>query len=191
MMASTPTIQNVMCTVNLGCRLDLPKIARSGYNLEYNPKVFNPIVMRLHKPKSTALIFGTGKMVCTGTKDEKNARISARRFARIIQKSGYPNVKFRDYRITNISATCELTFIPHIHNISTDRIKFVDYNTDLFPGLIYRNGLTFILFKSGKVVITNGKSVQQINEGFEVFEKSINSERFTLNGSNNNGDLCR
>ena len=34
-----PMLQNVVATVNLGCRLDLKEIALHARNAEYNPKV--------------------------------------------------------------------------------------------------------------------------------------------------------
>lgn len=171
-------IQNIMCTVDLGCPLDLLKIANNSYNVEYEPKKFNPVVMRLREPKSTALIFSSGKIVCTGTKNEESARISARRFARIIQKLGFP-VKFLNFRITNIAASSQLNFRPHIENIRMAKKEYIGSDSELFPsGLVYRGDLTFILFKTGKVIITNGKTSQQVYQGYAVFEKSINREPF-------------
>ena len=38
-----PTLQNIVSTVNLGCRLDLKQIALHARNAEYNPKVNNSI----------------------------------------------------------------------------------------------------------------------------------------------------
>jgi len=35
----TPTLQNIVATVNLDCRLDLKTIALHARNAEYNPKV--------------------------------------------------------------------------------------------------------------------------------------------------------
>lgn len=40
--------------------------------------------MRLREPKTTALIFSSGKIVCTGSKNEVSSKIAARKFARII-----------------------------------------------------------------------------------------------------------
>lgn len=37
-----PTLQNVVATVNLGCKLDLKEIALHARNAEYNPKVPPP-----------------------------------------------------------------------------------------------------------------------------------------------------
>jgi hypothetical protein len=45
--------------------------------------------MRIREPKSTALIFHSGKMVCTGTKSEQEARTASRKYAKILQKLSY------------------------------------------------------------------------------------------------------
>lgn len=37
-----------------------------------------------------SVIYRSGKIVCTGAKNEHDAYIAARKFARIIQKLGYP-----------------------------------------------------------------------------------------------------
>lgn len=82
--------RNIVSTVNLGCRLDLKKIALHARNAEYNPKRFAAVIMRIREPRTTALIFSSGKMVCTGAKSEEDSRLAARKYARIIQKLGFP-----------------------------------------------------------------------------------------------------
>ncbi|VEL13904.1 unnamed protein product [Protopolystoma xenopodis] len=84
-----PQLQNIVCTVYLGCRLDLKKIALHARNAEYNPKRFAAVIMRIREPRTTALIFSSGKMVCTGAKSELQAKLAARKYARIIQKLGF------------------------------------------------------------------------------------------------------
>jgi len=87
--APLPCAQNVVATVNLECKLDLKNIALHARNAEYNPKRFAAVIMRIREPKSTALIFHSGKMVCTGTKSEQEARIASRKYAKILQKLSY------------------------------------------------------------------------------------------------------
>ena len=58
-------------------------------NAEYNPKRFAAVIMRIREPRTTALIFSSGKMVCTGAKSEEDSRLAARKYARIIQKLGF------------------------------------------------------------------------------------------------------
>ena len=66
-----PTLQNIVSTANMSCKLDLRKIALNCRNAEYNPKRFAAVIMRIRDPKTTALIFTSGKMVCTGAKSEE------------------------------------------------------------------------------------------------------------------------
>ncbi|KAJ2520731.1 TATA-binding protein (TBP), partial [Coemansia sp. RSA 1937] len=85
-----PTLQNIVATVNLDCRLDLKSIALHARNAEYNPKRFAAVIMRIREPKTTALIFASGKMVVTGAKSEDDSKLAARKYARIVQKLGFP-----------------------------------------------------------------------------------------------------
>lgn len=82
--------RNIVSTVNLNCKLELKKIALHARNAEYNPKRFAAVIMRIREPRTTALIFSSGKMVCTGAKSEGDSRLAARKYARIIQKLGFP-----------------------------------------------------------------------------------------------------
>ena len=78
-----------MSTIYVGCKLDLKKIALQARNAEYNPKRFAALIMRIRAPRTTALIFSSGKMVCTGAKSEDESKLAARKYARIIQKLGF------------------------------------------------------------------------------------------------------
>ena len=49
--------------MNLKVELDLKKISHSARMAEYNPKRFAAVIMRLREPKTTALVFKSGKMV--------------------------------------------------------------------------------------------------------------------------------
>ena len=93
-----PQLQNIVSTVNLQCKLDLKKIAMHARNAEYNPKRFAAVIMRIREPRTTSLIFSSGKMVCTGAKSQEQSRMAARKFARIIQKLGF-EVKFHEFKI--------------------------------------------------------------------------------------------
>ncbi|XGW05293.1 hypothetical protein V3C99_016011, partial [Haemonchus contortus] len=95
--APYPSIQNIVATVDLGQRIDLKKLTLHSRNTEYNPKRFSAVIMRIREPRTTALIFSSGKMVTTGAKSESASRQASRKFARIVQKVGF-NVKFADFK---------------------------------------------------------------------------------------------
>lgn len=165
-----PKLQNVVATINLGCKgLDLKQIALHARNAEYNPKRFAAVIMRIREPKSTALIFSSGKMVCTGSKSEDMARLAARKFARILQKLGNP-VSFKEFKIQNMVGSCDVKFPIRLEGLATSHSMFCSYEPELFPGLIYRMAqpkIVLLIFVSGKVVLTGAKKRKEIYEAFE------------------------
>ncbi|NXL19901.1 TBPL2 protein, partial [Setophaga kirtlandii] len=104
-----PQLQNIVSTVNLACKLDLKNIVLHARNAEYNPKRFAAVIMRIREPRTTALIFSSGKMVCTGAKSEEQSRLAARKYARVVQKLGFP-AKFLDFKIQNMVGSCDVRF---------------------------------------------------------------------------------
>ncbi|RHN64387.1 putative TATA-box binding protein [Medicago truncatula] len=47
------------------CKLDLEAIALQSRSAVYKPKHFPFLIMKIRKPKATALIYSSGKMVCS------------------------------------------------------------------------------------------------------------------------------
>lgn len=164
-----PQLQNIVSTVNMGVKLDLKKIALHARNAEYNPKRFAAVIMRIREPRTTALIFSSGKMVCTGAKSEEDSRLAARKYARIVQKLGFPT-KFKDFKIQNMVGSCDVKFPIRLEGLVLTHSQFSSYEPELFPGLIYRMvkpRIVLLIFVSGKVVLTGAKVRTEIYEAFE------------------------
>ena len=66
------SVSNVVATANFGVKLDLRRIAWSCCG-EYNPDSFAAASLRLRNPKTTALVFSSGRLVCTGAPSERAA----------------------------------------------------------------------------------------------------------------------
>ncbi|PVU99809.1 hypothetical protein BB559_000396 [Furculomyces boomerangus] len=165
-----PTLQNIVATVNLDCRLDLKTIALHARNAEYNPKRFAAVIMRIREPKTTALIFASGKMVVTGAKSEDDSKLAARKYARIVQKLGFP-AKFTDFKIQNIVGSCDVKFPIRLEGLAYSHGHFSSYEPELFPGLIYRMvkpKIVLLIFVSGKIVLTGAKVRTEIYQAFEA-----------------------
>ncbi|KII64876.1 TATA-box-binding protein [Thelohanellus kitauei] len=154
-----PQIQNIVATINMGCQVDLRTVALSARNAEYNPKRFAAVIMRIRNPRTTALVFSSGKLVLTGARTEEEARIAARKHARIIQKLGFPAF-FCDFKIQNIVASCDVMFPIRLEGIHSEHTNFSSYEPELFPGLVYRlvsPKVVVLVFVSGKIVFTGAK----------------------------------
>ncbi|RDX97310.1 TATA-box-binding protein, partial [Mucuna pruriens] len=125
--------------------------------------------MRIREPKTTALIFASGKMVCTGAKSEQQSKLAARKYARIIQKLGFP-AKFKDFKIQNIVGSCDVKFPIRLEGLAYSHGAFSSYEPELFPGLIYRMKqpkIVLLIFVSGKIVLTGAKVRDETYTAFE------------------------
>ncbi|KAG0421995.1 hypothetical protein HPB47_002138, partial [Ixodes persulcatus] len=166
---SSVAVENIVATVNLCCRLDLRRIALMARNAEYNPRRFAAVIMRIREPRTTALLFNSGKVVCTGAKSEFHSRVAARKFARITQKLGF-DAQFSDFKIQNIVASADVGFLIKLEALALNHPQFSCYEPELFPGLVYRMvrpSVLLLVFVSGKVVLTGAKVRHQLYQAFD------------------------
>lgn len=122
--------------------------------------------MRLREPRSTALIFASGKMCVTGTKSTHNAALAAQRFAYIVEKVGFKPALI-DFKVQNIVGTIDVGFPIRLEGLVFAHSTFASYEPELFPGLIYRlvsPRVVFLIFVSGKVVITGAKTEKDLTD---------------------------
>src|SRR5512136_1741826 len=63
-------VQNIVATADLGAQIDLNTVAITlGLtSVEYEPEQFPGLVYRIDEPKVVLLMFGSGKVVCTGAR---------------------------------------------------------------------------------------------------------------------------
>ncbi|KAK2005030.1 TBP-domain-containing protein [Colletotrichum falcatum] len=134
--------------------------------------------MRIREPKTTALIFASGKMVVTGAKSEDDSKLASRKYARIIQKLGF-NAKFTDFKIQNIVGSCDIKFPIRLEGLASRHHNFSSYEPELFPGLIYRMikpKIVLLIFVSGKIVLTGAKVREEIYQAFEMIYPVLQGE---------------
>ena len=139
---------------------------------------FAAVIMRIREPKTTALIFASGKMVVTGAKSEDDSRLASRKYARIIQKLGF-NAKFTDFKIQNIVGSCDIKFPIRLEGLASRHHHFSSYEPELFPGLIYRMiqpKIVLLIFVSGKIVLTGAKVREEIYRAFEMIYPVLNGK---------------
>nr|QCX41802.1 TATA-box-binding protein [Pagiophloeus tsushimanus] len=173
------TLQNCVATVDLHTTLDLTRINARTRNSEYNPTRFHGVIMRIREPRATALIFKSGKIVCTGARNEHDALLASKKFARIIQKLGF-HIQFANFKVQNLVATCDLRFPIKLENLNQMHGQFSSYEPELFPGLVYRMikpRIVLLIFVNGKIVITGGKTREEIKEALENIYPILRSFR--------------
>ncbi|KAL1490497.1 hypothetical protein ABEB36_013181 [Hypothenemus hampei] len=159
-------ISNVVCSFSVRCHLNLREIALKGTNVEYR-KENGMITMKLRRPYTTASIWSSGKVTCTGATSEMEAKLAARKFARSLQKLGF-NVKFNNYRVVNVLGTCSMPFAIRINSFS-EQHREADYEPELHPGVTYKiqsPKATLKIFSTGSVTVT-APSVADVQAAIE------------------------
>lgn len=84
------TVQNIVATSDLKCDLNLNAVAvgLGLENVEYEPEQFPGLVYRLRDPKVVLLLFGSGKLVCTGAKRKEDSERGVASVAAQLQSLG-------------------------------------------------------------------------------------------------------
>eukprot|EP00102_Acyrthosiphon_pisum_P013068 XP_008182480.1 PREDICTED: TATA-box-binding protein-like isoform X2 [Acyrthosiphon pisum] len=174
-------VQNIVCGANMGCPLDLVKIVMWTNNSEYNPLRFNGLIMRLHTPKVTSLLFSSGKIIMQGAKDDRTGNLGCRKVAKILERLGH-NVNFFDYTVHNIVCTWSVGFPIMLEELYTAHLQFTSFEPEVFPALIYRMvkpRAVFLIFVNGKVVLTGLKTKSDIKESVFLMQDVLNNFKKT------------
>lgn len=165
-------IQNVVATANINQRLHLPSISKAFVNTEYQPRRFPGLIFRLKQPKTTTLLFSTGKMVCTGATSEQMARNAVKKVVKELRKGKIILRWMSRIAIQNVVATGDIGGGVDIE-AAADVMENVMYEPEQFPGLIYRMSdpkAVILLFASGKCVITGAKSANKAKEALDIIQ---------------------
>ncbi len=155
-------IENVVASTSLDQKFDLGLITVALDDVEYEPEQFPGLVYHLDKPKAAALIFGSGKIVCTGAKSIDEARIAIEKIVDKIKDAGIDITKKPEVVVQNVVATANLHAELNLDAIAIG-LDNTEYEPEQFPGLVYRMKVpkvVLLLFGSGKIVCTGAKSVE-------------------------------
>ena len=80
-------------------------------------------------------------------------------------------------RVENIVASANLGVLVPLEKI-VSKMEGMEYEPEQFPGLVYRMKdpkVAFLLFGSGKIVITGARSVRDVNIAVEKVSKKLKS----------------
>lgn len=166
-MASPPCVQNVVATASVGQTLYLPAVARALQYGEYNHRRFQAITFRIARPRSTALIFATGRVVCTGTKSRDEALLAMYTYVDLLRtRAGIKGAHVYGFEIQNVVASAALGHPVDLAAMARAHPRSCSYEPSLFPGLVFRgddNGRVVLLFfRSGRMVVTGGKTREDL-----------------------------
>jgi len=177
-MKSTIDIVNVVASTKLADAFDLPKIEAELEGADYNKAKFPGLVYRVTAPKAAFLIFTSGKVVCTGSKNVEDVRTVIVTLARKLKSIGFEKVDMQpEIHVQNIVASADLKSDLNLNAVALGLgLENIEYEPEQFPGLVYRikqPKVVVLIFSSGKLVITGGKSPEDCEEGARVVRRQL------------------
>jgi len=172
---SSIRIENTVATADLKQAVDLNSIVQAFPWVKYQPEVFPGLVYRLEEPKTSTLIFSSGKMVCTGGKSEKLARKAVTKVVDELRKKKILTVEKPDIEIQNIVASGELGKTIDLDKAAYSLEKTM-YEPEQFPGLIHRMSepkVVILLFSTGKFVCVGAKKEEEIHRAITKLQETL------------------
>jgi transcription initiation factor TFIID TATA-box-binding protein len=175
-MKSTIDIVNVVASTKLADAFDLPKIEAELEGAEYNKKKFPGLVYRVKAPKAAFLIFTSGKVVCTGSKNVEDVRTVITTLAKTLKSIGFENINLEpEIHVQNIVASADLKTDLNLNAVALG-LENIEYEPEQFPGLVYRikqPKVVVLIFSSGKLVVTGGKMPEECEEGVRIVRMQL------------------
>jgi len=163
-------IENIVASATVKHRMELNAVVKAFPDVEYRPGRFPGLVFRLKKPRTSTLIFGSGKMICTGARSEKEAERALRKLVKVLKEGGILIMEKPEIKIVNVVATVNLSGsvdLSELYESERDMRGRIVYEPEQFPGLIYRMDsprAVFLIFSSGKLVCTGAKREEDVHQ---------------------------
>jgi transcription initiation factor TFIID TATA-box-binding protein len=157
-------IENIVASASVSQKIDLNSVVKAFPEVDYRPHVFPGLVFRLKRPKTAILIFETGRMVCTGAKSEKEAKLAVKRVVEKLRGHGIPVKNEPVVEIQNIVAYANLNEEVDLERL-VYKLRKTIYEPEQFPGAVYRMDdpkVVFLIFSTGKLVCVGAKKEKEV-----------------------------
>lgn len=175
----TILIANVVCEFHCKCHINLKTLAKNGFNVEWR-KDKGMLVMKIRKPYVTASIRNSGFVQTTGSKSEEEAKVAARRVARILQKLGF-KVKFTGFKVKNVLGIVHLPFGVRVEDFCRKN-REARYDPELHSGIkldLREFGATMTIFQTGKMTVL-ARNIEAINRAVHHVWPAVHESRREL-----------
>jgi transcription initiation factor TFIID TATA-box-binding protein len=172
-------VVNIVVSTSLEHDIPLEKMAATLSNTEYNPEQFPGLVIRIKEPKTSALIFSSGKVVCTGARSMQKVEESIKKIIKSLEKINVKITIKPVIQIQNIVASGSVGMDLNL-NVLAMKLPNTEYEPEQFPGLVYKlpeAKATFLLFSNGKIVCTGTKSEKEVREALDKLIENLKKVR--------------
>lgn len=168
-------ICNIVTTADLAQKIDIAKLNDFPWGI-YDGVSYGGSCGYVKTPemKGRVTVFSTGKMISIGSNNFEDSvnKLNQAKFC-MFQENLVSDIQLTP-RIRNIIATVTFGYILDLNQLAKS-IPNSTYDPERFSGLIFKidDGLSTLIFSSGKVVITGGKSIHDLNRTYFELKKLL------------------
>jgi len=175
----TLKIENIVASGVIADSIDLAEVSSRIKTCELNTKRFPGAVYRIEDPKIASLIFSSGKVVLTGIRDRKDLDAGLALIIASLKEAGVETYDEPQVAITNIVCSYDIGKYINLNKVViTLNLENIEYEPEQFPGLVYRIAdpkIVALLFSSGKIILTGGKTLDDIKRGLDFLEHKLDN----------------
>jgi transcription initiation factor TFIID TATA-box-binding protein len=175
----TIDIQNVVASSGIGQEIDLQALAMDLPDASYEPEKFPGLVYKTTDPSASALIFRSGKLVCTGADGVDEVHAALDNVFDALRERGLDVDDDPVVEVQNIVSSADIGATLNLNAIAIGLgLESVEYEPEQFPGLVYRidePDVVVLLFGSGKLVITGATTPEDAGAALEVVREELDA----------------
>lgn len=173
------SIVNVVGGGSVGQEIDLLPTAQDFPRdcVQYEPSSFEAVVIRYENPKSTIMLYSSGKYSLAGAQSVDGAENANQIFISDINQMLQSQISNHSFEIRYLVATADLGFQINLNEamvqIGTEE---TEYEPEQFPALFYRPaGVQWFcsIFASGKIVINGCQSGKQVEQAYVDIKQEL------------------
>ncbi|PKL59203.1 MAG: TATA-box-binding protein [Methanomicrobiales archaeon HGW-Methanomicrobiales-4] len=177
--SNPPKIENMVASGSIADSIVLEVVSTTVENCELNKKKFPGAILRIANPKITVLVFSSGKVVMTGVKSQDDFVLGLDIVIQKMKEAGVICYDTPNVAVTNMVCSYDLGNKINLNKVvMTLSFESIEYEPEQFPGLVYRipdPKIVVLLFSSGKIILTGGKNMEDVEKGLAYLEQKLSS----------------
>lgn len=173
---SKPLICNVVCTANIEQKVSVTKLSELSCG-QYDEAIYGGRCGYIKTPEmdGRVVIFPSGKMISIGSNSIRSSmkQLNHAKFY-LVHENMIKDTKIVPI-IRNIVSTIDIHQKLPLKKLCS-KLRGAIYNPEDFPAIILHgfNRCTFLIFASGKIVITGAKSLEEVNRSSSELLERLN-----------------
>lgn len=173
-------VVNIAASGEINAEIDIEQLAKdsdlpvSNYDPEFNAGFF-----RFEEDGELVILYRTGKYILRGGDEFDKMHKINQQFLQFLSNKGI-NVSDPIFEVKNVVCVGDLQRDVNLNQlVILLGLENTEYEPEQFPGLVYRpdySRCVLLIFASGKVVITGGRTKEDDRSAFSSLLKKLNEE---------------